>query len=798
MKMSLLKTVLSLSLILLYFPLIAQEFTADQHLWFEKPSESWSKEALHIGNGYFGASLSGDMECEHIVIAEKTFWTGGPHSNQGYNFGINPGGKQQIGNIRKLLQAGDFSQADQLSAKYMVGNAKGYGYFSKVGQLLLDFKHKKADTRDYRRYLDLQTAQAGLKYTHKGVAYSRAYFCSYPDKVLAVNLQADALKSITLDVSHPLVYQASSSTFQDDVWTLKGTIEGSGLQYCIRIWVQAKGGTTTFNNQSVSIDQADQVTLYYTVETEYQQNYPTYKGNDPQKGTAATIAKLKKRDFQSTQKIHIDDYQRIYNRASLTLAGDPQYDTLATDQRIRSLKMGNIDDSSLKALFFNFSRYLIISASREKTLPSNLQGTWNNFEKAPWNGNYQSNINLQEMYWSTGPTNIPEANIAYINWIKDIYLSGKKTASEYYGTEGWVSHSVGNIWGYTAPGQDILWGLYPSGSAWHCKQLWDHYLYTQDKKYLKEILPIMKDAALFYLNNLMDYQGYLLMAPSVSAEHGVEFDQENRPLALTTKNGESGGQLLTVPSFQDIIMIKNLFVDVQKALHELDFADSIFDKRLADALDKMYPVQIGRYGQLQEWVIDVDNPRNHHRHIAHLYGLFPGDLYSMSKTPAIAQAIKKSLQLRGYGKKGSRWPHAGGNWSMIWRSALWTKLMEADVAMDIFNTMIAESGYPNLCSEQSGNFQVDATMATAAVFSNMLVQYEDDILHILPALPSEWPTGACKGIVSRGMHQVDISWENGKLLTCTITLKDKRKFPKIYVLGKAIAENDPRVVWLHR
>ena len=382
------------------------------------------------------------------------------------------------------------------------------------------------------------------------------------------------------------------------------------------------------------------------------------------------------------------------------MTGDKELEQLPTDQRIMQLKKGITDDSKLKALWFNFGRYMIISASRANTLPSNLQGVWNAAERAAWNGNYQSNINLQEMYWSCGATRLEECEMAYINWIKGLVPSGRKTAKAYYGTQGWVSNATGDIWGYTCPGSDILWGLYSCGAAWHCRHLWEHYEYTQDKAYLKEVYPIMKEAAQFWLENLVEKEGYLMVIPSISAEHGIQVDK-GAFVPYTTVNGESGNKIYTVPAFQDITMVKNLFSDVCKAMKVLGTDEQMY-QQIQRTMDRMQPFKIGKYGQLQEWIEDVDNPRDHHRHIAHLYGMYPGNLISVQKTPDLAEAVRNSLLLRGYGTFGDRWPHAGGNWSTIWRTALWSRLGDGNRAIDAFNTMIRNSGYENMGSNQSG------------------------------------------------------------------------------------------------
>lgn len=762
-----------------------QVLTPDHHVWYTYPAENWSTQALHIGNGYMGASFYGDVKEERFDIAEKTFWAGGPLSTPDYKYGIQPGGKDKINEIRELVKDGKYAEADKMSGRYIVGDHTGYGYFSTVGNLLFRFANQSDNVSGYQRGLDLADGYGFVRYKSGDVNYSRTYFCSYPDQVMAVKLSADKQGAISFDLEHKLTYEAEKMEFtKAKEWIIRGVMTGNGQRYVIRMQIETDGGTVDFKDNRVSVNGANEACVFYAIDTEYVQNYPDYLGENPDKTTKQTIKNIVKKGYKGVWETHLSDYHNLYNRVSFELVGDERYNSLPTDKRIANLQAGCTDDSQMKALWFNFSRYLVIAASRENTLPSNLQGAWNTFKSAPWNGNYQSNINLQEMYWSCGPTNLPECEMSYVNWIKDLVPSGRKTAEAYYGTEGWVSHTTGNIWGFTAPGSDILWGLYPSGSAWHCRHLWEHYAFTQDMDYLKNVYPVLKEAALFWLNNMVEYQGYLIVTPSVSAEHGIEVDKENNITPYSTLNGEQGGHIYTVPSFQDIEMVYNLFSDVCKAMEVLN-ADADMKKQIETTMSRMMPLRIGKYGQLQEWVIDADNPRNHHRHLAHLYAMFPGDMVSMRHTPELAEGVKKALRMRGYGKFGSQWPHTGGNWSMMWRIALWTRLCDGDVAIDAFNTMIRQSGYENMGSNQSGNYQVDATMATAGVFAEMLMQSHDGTIHLLPALPTEWPEGKVKGIVARGGYQVDMEWKNGKLTAATLYVPKGKKAPEILVAGKA-------------
>lgn len=772
-----------------------ETLSPDQTLWFTSPAENWSQQALHIGNGYMGASFYGGIKRECFDIAEKTFWTGGPHSSPDYNNAIVTGGKDKIKEIRKLIIEKKYAEADSLCRKHMVGDYSHYGYFSMVGNLYIDFPDNNQPVKEYVRGLDLSTSRGFVEYTQNDIHFKREYFCSYPDKILALHFTADKNNKINFNLSQSLIYPSDKIEKTKDGLTFIGTIKGNGLNYCIRIKILQKGGIINISNQEIEVKEANQATILYTVDTEYKQVYPSYKGENPQNTTLDIIKKATAKGYEKIKYTHISDYQSLYNRVKLTLTGDKASELLSTDSRIRQLQEGFTDDSSLKTLWFNLSRYLIISASRPGTLPSTLQGVWNTFEKAPWNGNFQSNINLQEMYWSCGPTRLNECEEAYIDWIVNLVKPGRITAQEYYGTQGWVSHSTGNIWGHTAPGDDILWGLYPCGAAWHCRHLWEHFSFTYDMDYLKkEAYPVMKEAAIFWLENLTPYEKYLIVTPSVSAEHGIEL-KDGKPIEFSSVNGEeTDKKVFTVPAYQDIEMVYDLFSNVIDAANILNI-DKEFKEKISIAKDKLYPLKKGKYGQLQEWIIDADNPRDHHRHIAHLYGMFPGNMISYTHTPEWVNTVKKSLEMRNFGKLGNRWPHTGGNWSAAWRMAIWARLHDGNTAIRIFNQLIKESGYENMMSNQSGNMQVDATMATAGLFAEMLLQSHDGFIDLLPALPTEWPEGKISGLAARNGYLIDIEWTNGNLTKAQIGIPSNMDKPIIKVQGVSIQDDDARITF---
>lgn len=777
-------------------PLCANErLSPNETLWFTRPAQNWSEQALHIGNGYMGASFYGGVEQERFDIAEKTFWTGGPHSTPDFNYGLVKGGKEKIASIRRAIINRRYAEADSLSRIYMVGDYTHYGYFSMVGNLLVNFDKKPQPVENYLRGIDLSTSRGFVEYTQGEVKFNREYFCSYPDKLMALHFTADKKGEISFSLSHPLIYPASEVIENKDELIFNGIIEGNGLGYSLRIKVIHRGGNIRIDRGQITVRGADEATVFYTVDTEYAPTYPLYKGENPQRNTEKILKDATAKGYETVKHTHISDYQALYNRVKFTLTGDEASEKLPTDLRVRLLQQGFTDDASLKVLWFNLSRYLLISASRPGTLPSTLQGVWNTFEKAPWNGNFQSNINLQEMYWGCGPTQLPECEEAYLEWIEGLVEPGRITAREYYGTKGWVSHSTGNIWGHTVPGDDILWGLYPSGAAWHCRHLWEHYAFNGDVSYLKNrAYPTLKEACEFWLENMTEVQGHFVIAPSVSAEHGIE-RKNGVPVDYSTANGEqTEGRIFTVPAYQDIEMVYDLLTNTIEASKRLSI-DAAFRKKLIAVRDKLMPLKIGRYGQLQEWIDDVDNPRDHHRHVAHLYALYPGNMITCTDTPELAQAARKSLEMRGVGKFGERWPHTGGNWSMAWRTALWTRLYDGDRAINTFNKMIQESGYENMMSNQSGNMQVDATMATSGLFAEMLLQSHEGFIHLLPALPTEWPEGKVEGLMARNGYQVSIEWKYGKLVKAKIVVPSGADRPVIKAQGDTLTEMDSRVVF---
>jgi alpha-L-fucosidase 2 len=491
-----------------------------------------------------------------------------------------------------------------------------------------------------------------------------------------------------------------------------------------------------------------------------------------------------------------------------SVEGNNEAEKLPTNERFNKLRHGQ-SDPGYKTLAFNLGRYMIISSSRPGTLPANLQGVWNTFMAAPWAGNYQSNINLQEIYWSCGPADLEECEQAYIDWIDNLAISGREIAKRVYGTGGWVSHTTGNIWGHAAPIGDHPWGMYPMGAAWHCQVVWDHFAFTQDTDYLKkQAYPLLKDASVFWLENMVSYKGYLITAPTVSAEHG----------ALMTDNGLnpafhdsiSTKYHYSLPGvYQDIEMLWDLFTNTSAAARiagDNNFADSLLIVR-----EDLLPLKTGKYGQLQEWYEDIDNPECHHRHIAHLYAVCPGNQINPFITPDLAAAAKKSLDMRGDGRFPRQELAAGGNWARAHRMWCWTRLLDGNRADKIMTEMLTEEGFENGLTFQHADygwerndlfmegelychFQLDGSASLPGCIAEMLVQSHTGEIHLLPALPDEFKTGKVKGLKARDGYKIDMVWEKGELKNAVIYAGKGSPVPSIRLRNKLIDPADHGIV----
>jgi alpha-L-fucosidase 2 len=781
----------------------------NQKLWYTYPAKYWNSQSLHLGNGYIGASFFGGTGEEVIALTEKSMWTGGPFNGNWEEMGINPRCRESLPEIRKAITEGRIREADSLVQHNFLGENRNFGNFTSIGELIIKFSDSAGEAEDYHRELDLSSSVGRVHYRIGPTEYNREYFCSYPGRVLCMKFDASTDQSVSFSLKMNIMQDSSVINIHENYYEVKGFIDGNNRPFNVLIYVDSKGGKVYNANSLLYVDSAESVVIYLTTATNYRLHYPDYTGEEPEYITSGIMEKALNQEYEELKEMHICDYKSLFDRVELHLEGDPEAEKLPTDKRWQRLKNGK-SDPGLKVLAFNLGRYLIISSSRPGTLPANLQGVWNNFKRAPWAGNYQSNINMQEIYMSCGPVNLPECQEPYIDWINDLSIAGSQIAEKCYGTNGWVSHTTGNIWGHAAPVGDIMWGTYPLGAAWHCKHVWEQYAFTADTGYLlKTGYPLLKGASVFWLENLIPYNGYLISAPTVSAEHG----------ALLTENGynpayhdfESDMYRYCLPgAFQDIEMIWDLFTDTYSAAiiaGDAEFADSLLAFR-----EKLLPLMTGKYGQLQEWYDDIDNPDCHHRHIAHMYAVYPGTQIHPTTTPALADAAKKSLDMRGDGRFPGQEQVSGGNWARAYRIWCWTRLMEGNRANKIFTEMLTEQGFENLLTYQHigyhwerpdffneedslfCHFQLDASASVPGFMAEMLLQSHLDEIHLLPALPDEFASGKVSGLKARGGYTVDIEWKDGDLINAVITCPAGTVIPGIRIkTNTADSSKDKRI-----
>jgi alpha-L-fucosidase 2 len=777
---------------------------SNNRLWYRYPAKYWNSQALHLGNGYFGASFFGGIEEEVMALSEKSMWTGGPAEGNWTRAGVNPDARKSLPLIRRAILEGESQKADKLITDSFFGSSELFGNFTSVGNLIIKFLNHGSNPKNYRRELDLENSLGLIKYDIEGTAFEREYFCSYPDRLLAMKFSAGKPKKISFNLTMDIMQDSSDIEISGNTFKVKGFINKNYRPFVVLIQIKNKGGVVGREGDFLTVRDADSVELYLTVATNYEMKYPDYTGADPEKITNDIIDKLADNSFADMKGRHINDYRELYDRVKLKLEGNSDAEKLPTNERFERLKSGE-SDPGYKTLAFNLGRYMIISSSRPHTLPANLQGVWNAFKTAPWAGNYQSNINLQEIYWSCGPTDLAECQQAYIDWIDNLSISGKEIAKHIYGTDGWVSHTTGNIWGHAAPIGGHPWGMYPMGAAWHCQHVWDQFAFNQDTEYLKkQAYPLLKDASIFWLENLIKVNGYYITAPTVSAEHGALMTDEGLNPAF--HDSISSKYHYSIPGvYQDMEMLWDLFTntsDAAKIVGELSFADSLLKIR-----QDLMPLKIGKYGQLQEWFEDIDNPECHHRHIAHLYAVCPGKQIDPIRTPDLAAAAKKSLDMRGDGRFPEQELAAGGNWARAHRMWCWTRLLDGNRANKILTEMLTEEGFENGLTFQHAeygwerkdfymegdlycHFQLDGSASVPGCIAEMLVQSRLDEVDLLPALPDELKTGRVTGLKARGGYSINLEWKDGELTEAEIVSKTNNPVPVIRVRNEIIDIKD--------
>jgi alpha-L-fucosidase 2 len=728
-------------------------------LWYNKPAQQW-EETLPLGNGRLGMMPDGGVSHEKIVLNDITLWSGSPQDANNYN------AYTKLPEIRKLIIAGKNDEAQVLVDRDFVCTGKGsadvpFGCYQTLGDLDLDFSYNGFDDKppvaeNYTRELSLQAAVAGCSFRVNGVTYRREYFTSFDDDLSVVKISADQPGQLNckISLSRP---ERSATLVQDNMLVMTGQLDngtdGKGMKYKAIVKVTIKDGSLQTSQNALIIKNATEIILYISAATDF-------RNASFEKNTEQELAKVATKTYEAQKQNHTLNYQKFFNRVNFSLTGS-NADDKTTDERLNNFLKDNQSDKGLPVLFFQFGRYLSISSTRVGLLPPNLQGLWANQIHTPWNGDYHLDINVQMNQWPVEVVNLSEFNLPLTDLVRGLVAPGERTAKAYYHAEGWVAHVITNVWGFTEPGESASWGSANSGSGWLCNNLWDHYAFTLDKQYLKSIYPILKGSAQFYSSVLVEdpKTGWLVTSPSVSPENAFYLPNGNHANICM---GPTIDQQITRELFNNVITAATVLGD-----------DEGFKKELQLKLRKIPPAgRVGSNGSLMEWLEDYKEVDPHHRHISHLYGLYPSSLITPLSTPDLALAARKTLETRG---------DDGPSWSIAFKQLFWARLQDGNRSYKLLTEILkptlkthinygAGGGvYPNLLSA-GPPFQIDGNFGATAGIGEMLIQSHQGFIELIPAIPDTWKEGGdVSGLKARGNFVVDMKWKDGKITTYTIS-----------------------------
>ncbi len=706
-------------------------------LFYTKAAENWT-DALPIGNGRLGAMIYGGVQQEHIQFNEETLWTGEPHDY------AHKGAYKHLDKIRQLL-----TESKQLEATYLASDEfmsvplhqKAYQPF---GDLYIDFEGHE-NFADYSRTLNIEKAISTIKYRIGKTTFKREVLASFPDQVLAIHLSADKKKALNFSLIFDALHEEKSVSATDNAMTLEVKVKDGALNGVAILKVNTNGKIST-DNEKLKIDKANEATIYISAATNYI-NYKDVSGN-ARDLAQNRIAKVENKKFNKVKEEHINDYQEFYNRFTIDF-GDNGRSELVTDERIAAFKE-NPEDPQLLALYVQYGRYLMLASSREGTRPGTLQGIWNDKIRPPWESKYTVNINTEMNYWPVELTNLSECHEPLFTMLEEVAQTGKNVAKEHYNCDGWVLHHNTDIWRGAAPINASNHGIWVTGGAWLSTHIWEHYLFTQDKDFLKEKYHLIKEASLFFSQFLYEdpNTGYLISSPSNSPEIGG---------------------LVAGPTM-DHQIIRSLFricINASKILE----VDREFSEKLQALIPKIAPNQVGQYGQLQEWLEDKDDPKIKHRHVSHLWAVYPGNEINPVETPDLMKAAKQSLEFRGDG---------GTGWSLAWKINYWARFLDGNRAYKMIHKLLSPAekpdgkvgggSYKNLFDAHPP-FQIDGNFGGTSGIIELLVQSHLNSIDLLPALPDSLPQGEISGVCVRGGFELTFSWKEGKLVKLEVLSK---------------------------
>lgn len=719
--------------------------------WHEWYGGGWN-EALPIGNGSIGAMVYGDPVHDTLQLNEDTIWYGNGGRNR-----VNPKAKGSFKKVRELLLEGRIKEAQDLCAEDLFAHPDQERHYDTAGNVWFEYKH--GEISDYTRSLDLSNAVCEVLYTADGHRYQREYFISQPDQVIAVHHTALDGGKLNFSIDFSRRDRECEIVLNETGIAIYQTQPEGGCRYCIMAAAENVGGVVIFSDKGCDVYDADEFTLYITIRSDYRRE-------EISSWCEEKLVNALETGYEAIKARHIADYKKYFDRVSLDLGGE-DLSHIPTDERIKNAEL---DDRGLAQLYFDFGRYLLISCSRPGTIPANLQGIWNKDHFPAWGSKYTININAEMNYWPAEVCDLSELHMPLLEHIKKMLPYGKKVARDMYGMRGFTAHHNTDLFGDCAP-QDwcMTATIWPMGAAWLCTHIWTHYEYTRDVEFLREYIDVLKEACLFFVDYLFEVDGKLLTGPSISPEN-----------TYIHPSGESG-TLCVGPSMDSQIII-DIFTACVEISKMLGLEDELTDT-IKEMLPKLPKPSVGKHGQLMEWAYDYDEAEPGHRHISHLYGLYPSCQFTFEKTPELVAASRVTLERRLASGGG----HTG--WSRAWIINMWARLRDGKKAGENVEALLHRSTYPNMF-DMHPPFQIDGNFGGTAGIAEMLMQSQNGIIVLLPALPEKWASGSVSGLKARGNVKVDISWEDGKVVGAKLTALSGGEISFVCPEGLAYSADD--------